>query len=731
MNQAGEKKPLRYALPVVCGLLLLAVALVFGKTLRHEFVNFDDGVLVYENPMVQRGITAEGVVWALTTSGSNMWYPLTWFSFMLDRQIYGMEPWGFHLTNLLLHAAASVILFLTLRRMTGKTWASAFVAALFAVHPLQVEAVAWVGERKSPLSGLFFVSSIAAYVAYARRPSFMRYLAVAGLFALGLLAKPTIVTLPFLLLLLDYWPLGRAGNGEQGAGSRERRAGSGEQGAESGEQAAQSLAVSRSEMTRPAAHLLAVLRSGKVWLIVEKIPLLLLSIGCCVAAVLSQGENIASLEGTPPSKRIPNALISYLVYLGKFLWPTRLAAFYPYPEKFPVWQAAGALVFLAAVTWAAVRFRRTQPALLVGWLWYLGMLVPTIGLVQIGDHARADRYTYLPQIGLGMALAWMPAWRKRRLALAATMFWLPGLACLAWLQADCWRNSETLWRSALQRTSENYAAENNLGVALVDLHRPAEAIEHYRKAIAIRPDYLNADSNLRGALFNAGRIDEALRDCREHLPLTCPDAEVHFSFGVALQQRGRLEEAVVCYRRALEIKPDSVKVHNNLAAAYAQYGRLPAAIAEWDKTLQIDPGHASARLNLGKALVKVGRPAAALGVLRQGLERDPRDANLLRTTAWILATSPDAAIRSADEAVALAQRAEAIAGDDAEVLDALAAAYAESEQFDPALQAAGKALKIAERTGNRPLAAALRQRNEAYHAGKPWRDVQPAPGGGP
>ncbi len=336
---------------------------MFGQTVRYDFVNYDDDLLVYENPVVMRGFTAQGVYWAFTTSVAHMWYPLTWISYMADSQIFGTKPWGYHLTNVLLHAATSVILFVALRRMTGNLWASALVAALFAIHPLRAEAVAWVGERKSPLSGLFFASTLAAYFEFTRRPlSLARYLAVVGLFSLGLLAKPTLVTLPFLLLLLDYWPLGR---------------------------------------WRLESALLLVL---------EKVPLLVLSVACCVAAVVSQTGNIAPLNAVPIPARIANALVSCTVYLGQFFWPVGLAAFYPRPETYPAWQVAGSVLVLAAVSLAALAAWRKQPAMLVGWLWYLGMLLPTSGLVQIEAHARADRYTYLPQIGQYILMVWGAHW---------------------------------------------------------------------------------------------------------------------------------------------------------------------------------------------------------------------------------------------------------------------------------------------------------------------------------
>ena len=381
-NSRREVSPDNFsAAPVVCGLLLLAVALVFGQTVQHGFVNYDDNGYVSDNPQVTKGLTVQGIGWAFTTTHGSMWGPLTWLSHMLDCQLYGLHSWGHHLTNILLHAATTIILFLVLRRMTGDLWPSALVAALFAVHPLHVESVAWVAERKGLLSGLFFVLTIGAYVGYVRhRFSLLRYLAVVVLFALGLMAKPMVVTLPFVLLLLDYWPLGRIVVGTRRVPSAA--------GPAAGEQ---------------TAHGVCLLRR----LVVEKIPLFALAAASCVAAPFTQGEAVASLNAIRLSSRITNALVSYVAYVGQFFSPVGLAVFYPHPgSSLPIWKAVGALALLVGVSAAAVAWRRRYPWVFVGWFWYLGTLVPMIGLVQIGGHAMADRYTYVTQIGLYLALAW-------------------------------------------------------------------------------------------------------------------------------------------------------------------------------------------------------------------------------------------------------------------------------------------------------------------------------------
>jgi tetratricopeptide (TPR) repeat protein len=529
----------------------------------------------------------------------------------------------------LLHAATTVILFLVLRRMTGDVWASALAALLFAIHPLRAEAVAWVGERKSPLSGLFFVSTVAAYVAYARRPfSLARYLAVAGLFTLGLMAKPTLVTLPLVLLLLDYWPLGRISHrGAGGAGKSSSDGGLREPAPNRDACFQGSDSVRKGPFSQRFAP-----RTLQV-LVVEKIPLLLLSVACCVAAVLSQAGNIASLERVPIPARIANALISYVVYLGQFFWPVKLAALYPHSQGLPAWQVAGACAVLAIVSLAALLLGRSQPAVLVGWLWYLGTLVPMIGLVQIGSHARADRYTYLPQIGLCIAVVWGVRWGVELLwgdgpaprwlfavggALLATGF----MAC-AWRQVSYWRNSEMLWTRTLASTTENPIAHNNLAAALAGRGEVEEALAQYRKALEIKPDYAAARVGLGSTLAGRGEVEEALAQYRKALEIKPDYAEAHYNLGRALARRGEVEEALAQYRKALEIKPDYAEAHNNFGVALAGRGAVDEAMAHFRKSLEMNPDYAEAHCNLGLAMAHRGEVEEAIGQYRKALEIKP------------------------------------------------------------------------------------------------------------
>ena len=527
-----------YRIAAICGFLLLAVALVFGQTVRHEFVNYDDNKYVYENPRVAQGLSARGIVWAFTAIHFNNWHPLTTLSHMLDCQLYGLHAGGHHLTSVLLHAVVAILLFLVLLRITGDLWPSAFVAAVFAIHPLRAESVAWVAERKDVLSGLFFMLTLWAYAGYARRPfSLGRYLTVVLLFALGLMAKPMLVTLPFVLLLLDYWPLGRIGLHTAGISRR---------------------------------------------VVVEKLPLLALTAASCVATVIAQGTGVIAIDVIPLPSRIANALVSYLAYIRDIFYPVGLAVLYPYPEGgLPIWKVAASSLAVTGISTAALVWRRRFPYLFVGWFWYVGMLVPVIGLVQVGLQSMADRYTYLPQIGLCIAVTWGVAqlavsWRYRfRVYGATAALAVLLLMGLAWRQTSYWRDSETLWTHTLAYTTHNFLPHNNLGLALAQKGQVDEAVTHFRKALEIKPDYANAHQNL----------------------------------GVALEGRGQSDAAIAHYQRALELKPDYPDItHNNLGSALARRGQLDAAIVHFRKALELRPDYVEARNNLDLALRLRGQP---------------------------------------------------------------------------------------------------------------------------
>lgn len=469
MNSATTNSSSTSTFRICLGLIVL-VWFVFGQTLTFDFVNYDDGSYVYANPQISNGITIEGIQWVLTHPHSANWHPLTSFSHMLDCQIYGLNPFGPHLTNLLLHSAVVLALFLVLRSMTGSVWRSALIAAWFAIHPLRAESVAWVSERKDLLSGLFFMLTLGTYLRYIRRPfSVRRYVSVAILFSAGLLSKSMLVTLPFVLLLLDFWPLDR-------------------------------------------------FRSEKpIRLILEKVPLLLMTALFCGVTIWAQQTAIASTEALPLGWRLENAAVSYLVYIKQLIAPFGLAALYPVREGlFPVWQIVGAVVFLVAITGIALRKIKTCPALFTGWFWYLGMLIPVVGILQVGSQAHADRYTYLPQIGLVVAVVWLIGdWahsRHRRIVVSviATAI-LCALTIAGRIQTGMWKNGNALWTRTLAHTENNPVAHSNFGALLLVEGNPDGAIEQFEKSIQLNAGRAEVFNNLASAYAEKERYVDAVK----------------------------------------------------------------------------------------------------------------------------------------------------------------------------------------------------------------------------
>lgn len=512
------------------GLALLTL-LTFLPALDNGFVAYDDDLYVTANPGVQQGITAAGLRWALAAVVAENWHPVTLASHMLDAELFGLDPRGHHLTSLVLHAANVLLLFSFLRRTTGASWRSAAAAALFAVHPTRVESVAWVAERKDVLSGLFFFLCLLAYARYAERPSLPRYLAVVAALALGLAAKPMLVTLPFVLLLLDLWPLGRFRPGR----------------------------------LRP--------------LLLEKLPLLALSAAASAATLVAQRGALA--EALPLGQRLANALVAYATYLGKILLPRDLAVFYPMPPALPTWKVAGAALLLAVLTAAALQLGRRATYLPVGWFWFLGMLVPVIGLVQVGSQSMADRYTYLPAVGLFLIAAWgLPDALPRRKAArpiltTATLAAILVLALAARAQTVHWRNTITLFHHAAAVTEGNYVAHLNLAEALREAGRREEALEHYRAAIAARPRLPRAYAALGGALRSWGHPAEALPPLRTALELDPTDARTHATLAMALDDLDRTEEAIAALRRALELDPSMANARRGLELLQTRSGGKP------------------------------------------------------------------------------------------------------------------------------------------------------------
>lgn len=620
---------------ILCGVLVAAVAIVFGQTMKYEFVNFDDREMVYENPHISQGLSARSLTWACTTSRSYMWCPVTWISFMLDYQLFGPRPWGFHLTNVLLHAATTVVLFYWLRQATAAVWASAWVAFVFAVHPLHVETVAWVAERKGLLAAFFCMLTLAAYVRYVRGPRPLAWYALLlCFFALGLMSKPNLVTLPLLLLVLDYWPLRRLPfSSLPDTHGRSARAG------------------------EKTSSVRAVL--------LEKVPLLLLTAVVCALTVWSEAGNMASLKNCSLWLRLANVAISCTAYLHQFFWPAQLAVYYPYPGAMPpTLEVVGAAAELVIISALAMWAWRRQPAFLAGWLWFVGMLLPVIGLIKIGHHARADRYTHLPYIGLSIAMAWGLAprlttstARRRAVAAAATCF-AALLALGAWQQTGVWRNSETLWTNTLASTGPNNAmahyglgfhyqelgdvkravaqyqealqfdpnlsqVENILGTVLADHGRGDEALVHYRRALAINPRLVEAWYNWGQVNADRRQFDEAIAHYGAALRIEPDCVNAHNKLGVALAAQGRIDAAVDHYRAALDGDPQFTAAYYNLANALASRERFSEAIAQYEHALQLDPKHVRAHVNLGTALACVGRLDDAIAHFQKALNLKP------------------------------------------------------------------------------------------------------------
>jgi tetratricopeptide (TPR) repeat protein len=606
----------RWQTPGICLALALLIAAIYAPVRHFEFLNYDDDVYVTVNPTVQAGLTSEGFRWAMTANQIGHWHPLTWLSHMLDCEYFGMNAGGPHVINVLLHAATAILLFLVLRKMTGAIWPSALAAALFAIHPQRVESVAWISERKDVLSGVFFMLTLMAYARWVnpkyeiRNPSSEAPRSAPGFglrasfgsrisgfafallfFALGLLSKGMLVTLPFVLLLLDYWPLQRFDSAGE--------------------------------------NRIAVFAR----LVIEKIPFFLLAVASCI--ITSRAPEIISQAGRwTPAFRFENAAISYVDYLWQMIVPVRLAVPYLVPDQSPPWwEIAGAISLLVAITWLVIALRKRHPYLIVGWFWYLGMSVPVIGLVQISYYARADRYTYLPLIGPAIAIAWLAkdlAARRPQLRFAMVVAACLAIGLLSLRTADqlqSWRNNFTLWQHTLDCFPGNAYAHNNLGIALAEKGRTGEAIQHYQAALESKPDFIQAHNNLGNALLEKKKVNEAIVHFRQALQLEPDLAQTHNNLGNALRVDGKIDDAVAEYQRAIQLKPDFALAWDNLGSLQLARNEIAEAVAACREALRLQPGAPARELNLGRALLKQGNADEAALHLRKGLAPGPDEAD--------------------------------------------------------------------------------------------------------
>jgi tetratricopeptide (TPR) repeat protein len=584
--------------------LIGATVGVYGQVCRFEFVNLDDDRYVTENAHVQAGLTIQNVQWAFTTGDVANWHPLTWVSYFIDYEIFGLDPGGYHLVNVFFHVLNALLLFEALRIMTRNFWPSAFVALLFALHPLHVESVAWIAERKDVLSTFFALLTLISYRWYALRPGLRRYGLVLVLFALGLMAKPMLVTLPCVVLLLDYWPLGR-------------------------------LAAPGLDPRVP----------GVVWwrAVLEKVPLLVLSAISSGITLYVQSQGTVATSALSDGVRVLNAPVAYVHYIGKMFWPFRLAVYYPYPDALPWWQPLGAFALLVAVSTAVLLLRRRY--LVVGWLWYLGTLVPVIGVVQVGAQAVADRYTYVPLIGLFIMLAWGAAdlMSARRIppaaAGAAAVLVLAGLMSLTAVQARHWHDSKRLYEHSLQCIANNSFMQYNLGLAYYQDNNLDEAIDRFREALRITPQFANAQINLGKALAQQGRADEAVACFRDRLKRDPEDIHAHESLGILLAKQDQAEEAIQHLSEVARMDPRREGIHFNLANLLARRGRVEEAIVNYRQALRNEPktAHAACNLNLGVLYARLGRTDEAMAAFLEAIRLDPGNADAHNNVGLLLA----------------------------------------------------------------------------------------------
>jgi tetratricopeptide (TPR) repeat protein len=718
-------------------------------------VNLDDPTYVAANVRVQQGLTWENVKWAFSTYYFSNWHPLTWLSYLADCELFGTNPRAMHRVNLGWHVANVLLLFGLLKRATGTTWPSAIVAALFAVHPLHVESVAWISERKDVLSTFFWITSMWAYCEYVKARCAGWYTAAVVLCALGLMCKAMLVTLPFALLLFDLWPLRR-------------------------------FDLSAPDWLRRVARL-----------VVEKMPFFALAAvtGFFTFVAQQTGESVISFEPLSLSGRIENAFISYARYLAKTFWPTELAVFYPHPGDWPAMQFVVSLVLVAGVSTATILYIRRHPFLFTGWFWFLGTLVPVIGLVQVGGQSIADRYTYVPSIGLFVAVVWLVRRAAARLPVAAlasvATIVLFVCAVLTHRQSTLWRDSVTLFTHAARVVPPNSVVLNNLGAALLEAGRTSEAEEAFNRALELDPEDAWALGNTGNSLLRAGRIDEALLQYRKALDAKPNTPQLHLNAGLAFYRKSEFTNALEHYARALQLnpfyveayinagntlmalgdpaaaatnyvrvatlKPDHAGAHYNLGHAALAQGQLKQAAEHFAQATRLDPNYAEAHQQLAAVLQRMGELNKAHESLKRAIELKPSDAGLHghlgallaqsgqateaiaayrkamplgperfeapNNLAWLLATHPDAGIRNGAEAVRLAESAVKLGGGrHAFLLGTLAAAYAEAGRFPDAIKTAEEAIELAKKNGQEDLAAKNLELLAAYRGGRPWRE---------
>ena len=680
---------------ICCGLALLAFA-VYWQTRQFDFINLDDNVYVYDNPHIRDGLTITGLKWAFQadlvfqTPNADYWQPVTMISRMLDVSLFRLHPGGHHIMNVLLHALNGVLLFLCLRRLTGRRWPSAWVAAMLMVHPMHVESVAWVTERKDVLSACFWILTVMAYTTYARAPSLGKYALVFLPYALGLMTKPMLVTLPCALLLLDVWPLGR---------------------------------LRPDDLCRREA------RNSAFRLGAEKLPLLLLGLataGVTFRAAKATGA-IQSAEAITLIQRLGTAAVGYGTFLRNLFWPHGLAVLYPWAPPTPE-TAAVAAAILAVVTALAIWQRNSRPYLGVGWFWFSGVLFPVIGVVQVGPQSLADRFVYIPYIGLYIMLAWaFDDWVRPKLPrkMVAFIAGIPLILAIpaTWHQVSFWRNSETLFRHALDVTEGNQIAHNNLGLPLLEAGHVDKAITHFRAAIAIRTDYPEAHQNLGAALLKKGNIAEAILHLETSIRGKPNVAGPYANLAAAHEQAGDLAKAEEHYRTALGLSHAKGDLSMSLGTILARAGKLAGAEEHLRAALAESTEPHLVLLNLGNVLAQRGRPLEAVDCYRKAAAITRGWVLALQRLAWMLAACPDAAVRQPQEALAIAKRLTAHGGPESPILlDTLAIAYAANGDFEQAVKTEQRAIAATAPGGPSAEGRGFTQRLEMFRNNAAYTD---------
>lgn len=675
----GNRTPWRTGL--VAGILIAGILAIYGPSVGFDFVNLDDPQYVYSNPIVEQGLTWHGVRWAFSTFECGNWNPLVWLSHMADCQLFDLRAGGHHAINVLLHAANSVLLLFLLEHLTGALWRSALVAAVFAWHPMHAESVAWISERKDVLGALFWMLTIWAYAASVRQANRRKLFYILSLFffTLGLMSKPMLVPLPLILLLLDFWPL------------------------------------QRSEPLRG--------------LVMEKIPFLALSLAASLLTIWSQHSVGAMMAAEPLPLRIENALVSCGVYLTQFFAPANMAMFYPFPHFVPAWQWVGAALLLAGITWAVLVQARTRRYLIVGWLWFLAALAPVIGLIQVGMQSRADRYTYIPYIGVAIILAWgfqevCAAWlRVRTMFVALSSIWLFGCCVVARTQAGYWRSNVPLFEHSIKVTSGNYMALDHLGQAFMADGKLDEAMSNFQEVLRLRPGAALPYNDVGNVYALQHKLDDALSMFQKAISLDPDFSQARCNAGNALLLKGNYPAAMEQLKIALELNPADAIAQRHMADALIRSGRAAEAVPYCENAVRLEPKGAYNYYALGYACMLAGDPRRALVNFKKSLQLAPQQPECLNALAWMYATSPASELRDGQAAIELAAEACALTGrTNGSALDTLGCAYAEAGKFIDAIKTADELAALGSSRHDTNLTQMARQRLELFKAGKPWRE---------